>query len=155
MSHPSRSDANPRNHLNTIWNASEVNQAYGDTKIYPVVQLATKACLSLCCWGTPPRLRDLQPYLVLKSREWTLELRGDFTSYLGWLQTSQGCHISWQAPRAMLYSARSQAPRVTNKTASQSVNQLLFRVGESMELLSNQVLDPYPSRIDEEINGFA
>ena len=24
-----------------------------------------------------------------------------------------------------------------------------------MELLSNRVLDPFPSRIDEEINGFA
>ena len=28
------------------------------------------------------------------------------------------------------------------------MNQVLFRVGESMELLSNRVLDPFPSRID-------
>ena len=35
------------------------------------------------------------------------------------------------------------------------MNQVLFRVWESMELLSNRVLDPYPSRIDGEINGFA
>ena len=28
------------------------------------------------------------------------------------------------------------------------MNQVLFRVGESMELLSNLVLDPFPSRID-------
>ena len=35
------------------------------------------------------------------------------------------------------------------------MNQVLFRVGESMELLSNRVLDPFPSRIDGEINGFA
>ena len=35
------------------------------------------------------------------------------------------------------------------------MNQVLFRVGESMELLSNQVLDSFPSRIDGEINGFA
>ena len=34
------------------------------------------------------------------------------------------------------------------------MNQVLFRVWESMELLSNQVLDSYPSRIDEEINEF-
>ena len=49
----------------------------------------------------------------------------------------------------------SQAPRVTNTTAGQNVNQVLFGVGESMELLSNQVLDPFPSRIDGKINGFA
>ena len=35
------------------------------------------------------------------------------------------------------------------------MNQVLFRVWESMELLSNQVLDPFPSSIDREINGFA
>ena len=35
------------------------------------------------------------------------------------------------------------------------MNQVLFEVGESMELLSNRVLDPFPSRIDGEINGFA
>ena len=35
------------------------------------------------------------------------------------------------------------------------MNQVLFRVWESIELLSNRVLDPYPSRIDGEINGFA
>ena len=35
------------------------------------------------------------------------------------------------------------------------MNQVLFRVGESMKLLSNRVLDPFPSRIDGEINGFA
>ena len=34
------------------------------------------------------------------------------------------------------------------------MNQVLFRVWESMELLSNRVLDPYPTRIDGEINGF-
>ena len=34
------------------------------------------------------------------------------------------------------------------------MNQVLFRVGESMELISNRVLDPFPSRIDGEINGF-
>ena len=28
------------------------------------------------------------------------------------------------------------------------MNQVLFRVGESMELLSNRVLDPFPSKID-------
>ena len=28
------------------------------------------------------------------------------------------------------------------------MNQVLFRVGKSMELLSNQVWDPFPSRID-------
>ena len=35
------------------------------------------------------------------------------------------------------------------------MNQVLFRVGESMQLLSNQVLDHYSSRIDGEINAFA
>ena len=35
------------------------------------------------------------------------------------------------------------------------MNQVLFRVGKSMELLSNQVWDPFSSRIDGEINGFA
>ena len=35
------------------------------------------------------------------------------------------------------------------------MNQVLFRVGESMELLSNEVLDHFPSRIDGKINGFA
>ena len=35
------------------------------------------------------------------------------------------------------------------------MNQVLFRVGESIELLSNRVLDPFASRIDGEINGFA
>ena len=35
------------------------------------------------------------------------------------------------------------------------MNQVLFRVRDSMELLSNQVLDPFPSRIDGKINGFA
>ena len=35
------------------------------------------------------------------------------------------------------------------------MNQVLFRVGESMELLSNRVLDPFRSRIDGEIDGFA
>ena len=35
------------------------------------------------------------------------------------------------------------------------MNQVLFRVWESMELLSNRVLDPYPTRIDGEIIGFA
>ena len=35
------------------------------------------------------------------------------------------------------------------------MNQMLFRVWELMELLSNRVLDTYPSRIDGEINGFA
>ena len=34
------------------------------------------------------------------------------------------------------------------------MNQVLYRVWESMELLSNRVLDPYPSRIDEEIDEF-
>ena len=34
------------------------------------------------------------------------------------------------------------------------MNQVLFRVWELMELLSNRVLDPFPSRIDKEINGF-
>ena len=35
------------------------------------------------------------------------------------------------------------------------MNQVLFWVEESMELLSNWVLDPFLSRIDGEINGFA
>ena len=35
------------------------------------------------------------------------------------------------------------------------MNQVLFRVLESMELLSNRVWDPFSSRIDREINGFA
>ena len=35
------------------------------------------------------------------------------------------------------------------------MNQVLFRVRESMELLSNRVLDPFSSRIDEKINEFA
>ena len=35
------------------------------------------------------------------------------------------------------------------------MNQVLSRVEESMELLSNRVLDTFPSRIDREINGFA
>ena len=50
--------------------------------------------------------------------------------------------------------ARSQAPGVTNTTADQNVNQMLFRVRESIELLSNRVLDPFPSRVDGKINGF-
>ena len=32
---------------------------------------------------------------------------------------------------------------------------MLFRIWESIEFLSNQVLDPFPLRIDGEINGFA
>ena len=32
---------------------------------------------------------------------------------------------------------------------------MLFRVVKSMELLSNRVWDPFSSRIDGEINGFA
>ena len=52
-------------------------------------------------------------------------------------------------------AARSQAPRVTNTTADQNMNQVLLRVRESMELLSNRVLDPFPSRIDGKINGVA
>ena len=35
------------------------------------------------------------------------------------------------------------------------MNQVLFRVGESIELLSNRVLDPFSSRIDGKINEFA
>ena len=35
------------------------------------------------------------------------------------------------------------------------MNQVFFIVGELMELLSNRILDPFPSRIDGEINGFA
>ena len=50
--------------------------------------------------------------------------------------------------------ARSQAPRVTNTTTDQNVNQVLFRVEESMELLSNRVLDLFSSRIDGKINEF-
>ena len=50
--------------------------------------------------------------------------------------------------------ARSQAIRATNTTAGQNMNQVLFRVGESIEMLSNRVFDPFPSKIDGEINGF-
>ena len=35
------------------------------------------------------------------------------------------------------------------------MNQVLFRVVKSIELLSNRVLDLFPSGIDGEINGFA
>jgi hypothetical protein len=45
-----------------------------------VVQLTTKACLCSCCWGLPLRLRALQPFLILKSRELTLEMRSDSIS---------------------------------------------------------------------------
>ena len=55
----------------------------------------------------------------------------------------------------MLEPARSQALIVTNTTAGQNVNQVLFRVRESMELLSNRVLDPFSSGIDGKINGCA
>ena len=39
--------------------------------------------------------------------------------------------------------------------AGQNVNQVLFWVEKSMELLSNRVFNPFLSRIDGEINGFA
>jgi hypothetical protein len=77
-------------------------------------------------------------------------MRGEFTSFKRWLQTSQGWHTGWQAPRTSLYLARSQAPRVTNTSASQNMNQVLFRVRESMDLLSNRVWDLFLSRIDGE-----
>ena len=48
-----------------------------------------------------------------------------------------------------------EAPRVTNTTVGQNVNQVLFRVRKSIELLSNQVLDPFSLRIDREIKEFA
>ena len=51
-------------------------------------------------------------------------------------------------------ATRSQALRATNTNTGQNVNQVLFRVGESMEQLSNRVLDPSLSRIDGEINRF-
>ena len=45
----SRSTSNPRNHLNNNIKCNVVNQAQGDTSIYPEVQLTTKACLSSRC----------------------------------------------------------------------------------------------------------
>ena len=45
----SRSTSNPKNHLNNNMNYKKVEQAHGDTMIYPVVQLTTKACLSSRC----------------------------------------------------------------------------------------------------------
>ena len=47
--HTSRSATNPRNHLNNNMNHKNVKKAHGDTMIDHVVQLATKACLSLRC----------------------------------------------------------------------------------------------------------
>jgi len=38
------------------------------------------------------------------------------------------------------------------RSTGQNINQILFRVGESMELLSNQVLAPFLSRIDGKNN---
>ena len=69
-------------------------------KIYPVVQLTTKVCLSPRCWGSHKRLGLATKAcltLVLKSRGWTLEVRGDFLALRMRLQTSHGCHMSWQA----------------------------------------------------------
>ena len=47
--------------------------------------------------------------------------------------------------------ARSKAPRVMNTAARQNVIQVLFRVRESVDLLSNRVWDLFLSRIDGEI----
>ena len=49
--------------------------------------------------------------------------------------------------------ARSQAPRVTNTTASQNVNQMLFRLWESVEMLSNHFWHLFLLRIDGEVKG--
>ena len=43
-----------------------------------------------------------------------------------------------------LASSMGDAPRITNTTTGQNMNQVLFRVGKSMELLSNRVWDPFP-----------
>jgi hypothetical protein len=59
----------------------EMNQAQGDTVIYPVVRLATKACLlhvvEVCHKRLGITIKTCL-FLVLKSREQTLEVRGDF-----------------------------------------------------------------------------
>jgi hypothetical protein len=59
----------------------EKNQAQDDTMIYPVVQLATKACLLHVVEVCHKRLELATKaclFLILKSREQTLEVRGDF-----------------------------------------------------------------------------
>ena len=45
--------------------------------------------------------------------------------------------------------ARSQAIRATNTTAGQNMNQVLFRVWKSIELLSNRVCDPFSQELME------
>jgi hypothetical protein len=44
-----RSASNPRNHLYNNKNTSVATQAQDDKRIYPMVQFATKACLSPRC----------------------------------------------------------------------------------------------------------
>jgi hypothetical protein len=58
-----------------------MNQAQGDTMIYPMVRLATKACLLHVvevCHKRQGLATKACLFLVLKSREQTLEVRCDF-----------------------------------------------------------------------------
>jgi len=70
----------------------------------------TKRKVFILWFSLPPRLAyvhvfeeatqafwvSFNPILVLKSREQSLEMRGDLTRWFEWLQTSRGYHISWK-----------------------------------------------------------
>jgi hypothetical protein len=59
----------------------ERNQAQGDTMIYPVIQLAAKACLLHVVEVCHKRLGLATKtcfFLVIKSREQTIEVGGNF-----------------------------------------------------------------------------
>jgi hypothetical protein len=95
--HTSRSGSNPRNHHKDKWSTISTS----DTMIYPVAQLATKACLSPSCWGLPLRLgiSTLHRSQVKRVGSWG---EGWFYSLQEVVTNLPGLPQAWQAHRAML-----------------------------------------------------
>ena len=76
-------------------------------------------------------------------------MRGEFTSFKRWLQTSWGCHRNCATGNAL--AGQEQAPRVTNIIHRLKREPSALRLWRSVDLLSNRVLEPFLSRIDGEI----